>query len=76
MKGIVKVLIGVTLMTVLSCAAAWEQATAQISGSLRDQSGALRPGAEITATQTETGIARNTVSNRSSRSREAVVNRV
>src|SRR6059036_1200419 len=41
----------------------WFQATAQISGSVRDQSGAVLPGAEVTATQTDTGIARSTVTN-------------
>src|SRR6266487_1626567 len=41
----------------------WAQGTAQISGAVRDQSGAVLPGVEITATQTETGISRNTVSN-------------
>src|SRR5438309_515081 len=42
---------------------AWAQATAQISGSIQDQSGAALPGAEITATQTDTGISRKTISN-------------
>src|SRR5437868_7571238 len=41
----------------------WFQATAQISGTVRDQSGAVLPGVEVTATQTDTGIARNTVTN-------------
>ncbi len=41
----------------------WAQGTAQISGTVRDQSGAVLPGVEITATQTDTGIARNTVTN-------------
>jgi Carboxypeptidase regulatory-like domain len=41
----------------------WAQATAQISGNVRDQSGAVMPGVEITATQTETGIARSTLTN-------------
>ena len=41
----------------------WAQATAQISGAVRDQSGAVLPGVEVTATQTDTGIARNTVTN-------------
>jgi hypothetical protein len=45
------------------CASVWAQATAQISGTVRDQSGAVLPGVEVTATQTETGIARMTVSN-------------
>src|SRR5262249_16331382 len=33
------------------------------SGTVRDQSGAVLPGAEVTAAQTETGNARNAVSN-------------
>ena len=41
----------------------WAQATAQISGTARDQSGAVLPGVEIRATQAETGIARVTVTN-------------
>src|SRR3989449_3458044 len=42
---------------------AWAQATAQISGTVKDPSGAVLPGVEITATQTETGIVRTTVTN-------------
>src|SRR5688500_16697909 len=41
----------------------WAQATAQITGTVRDQSGAVLPGVEITATQTETAVTRNTISN-------------
>src|SRR5205085_2393493 len=41
----------------------WAQGTAQISGTAKDQSGAVLPGVEVTVTQTETGISRNTVSN-------------
>src|ERR1041385_79116 len=41
----------------------WAQATAQISGAVKDQSGAVLPGVEITATQTDTQIARTTISN-------------
>src|SRR5215831_19306171 len=41
----------------------WAQATAQISGTVKDQSGAVLPGVEITATQTDTQIARMAVSN-------------
>src|SRR5262245_47609966 len=51
------------LMCVLSGANAWSQATAQISGSVRDQSGAVLPGVEVTATQIDTGISRAAVSN-------------
>jgi hypothetical protein len=47
----------------LGCAIVWAQATAQISGTAKDQSGAVLPGVEITVTQTETGIARSAVTN-------------
>jgi hypothetical protein len=47
----------------LTCTEAWSQASAQISGTVRDQSGAVLPGVEVTATQTETGISRTTVTN-------------
>src|SRR3989454_3835015 len=47
----------------LTCPNIWAQATAQISGTVRDPSGAVLPGVEITATQTDTGIARTTVTN-------------
>ena len=44
--------------------AVWAQSsTAQITGTVRDQSGAVLPGAEVNATQTDTGIVRNTISN-------------
>src|SRR5262245_8455735 len=41
----------------------WAQATAQISGTVKDQSGAVLPGVEVVATQTDTGVARTTVTN-------------
>src|SRR5262245_23194489 len=54
----------ITLFAItLTSTGAFAQATAQISGTVRDQSGAVLPGVEITATQTETGIVRNTVTN-------------
>ena len=39
------------------------QSTAQISGTVKDESGAVLPGVEVNATQTETGVVRSTVSN-------------
>ena len=62
MKGIV---MGCTCAVIISVFAglAWAQATAQITGTVRDQTGAVLPGVEITATQTETGIARSTITN-------------
>src|SRR5712691_4898266 len=54
---------GTLVVMVVSCVNSWAQATAQISGSVQDSSGAALPGAEITATQTETGVSRTTISN-------------
>src|SRR5688572_23163830 len=62
MKRVVIGLSGLWLICVMTCTA-WGQATAQISGTVRDQTGAVLPGVEIAATQTGTGIARNTISN-------------
>ena len=50
-------------VSTMTCGAVWAQATAQISGAVQDQSGAVLPGVEVTATQTQTGIARMTVTN-------------
>src|SRR5437667_9498509 len=51
------------LVLCLCSSIAWAQSTAQISGTVTDQSGAVLPGVEITATQADTGVARTTVSN-------------
>src|SRR5216684_5589784 len=51
------------LVVIFACTAAWSQATAQISGTVKDQSGAVLPGVEVTAAQTGTGISRNAVTN-------------
>src|SRR5216684_5994290 len=51
------------LVGLFVCANVWAQATAQISGTARDQSGAVLPGVEIRATQTDTGITRDSVTN-------------
>src|SRR5207302_10485416 len=47
----------------LSASSLFGQATAQISGTVKDQSSAVLPGVEVTATQTDTGISRSTVTN-------------
>src|SRR5262245_9936846 len=51
----------VMLFSVLMTAGAWAQTTAQVSGTVKDQTGAVLPGAEVTATQTETAIKRTVV---------------
>src|SRR5881628_4012156 len=57
------VLVGFLALT-LAAATAWPQATtAQISGTVKDQSGAVLPGVEVSVTQTATGAKRSTVTN-------------
>src|SRR5213593_2396357 len=63
MKGTFRAFFILCLSSAITCATVWAQATAQISGTVRDQSGAVLPGVEVTATQTDTGIARTAVTN-------------
>jgi Carboxypeptidase regulatory-like domain len=51
----------VTLLLVLTPAGVGAQSTAQINGRVTDQSGAVLPGVEVTATQTATGVTRTAV---------------
>ena len=51
----------VVVVAALSVVDAAAQATAQISGTVRDQSAAVLPGVTVTATQTQTGVVRSTV---------------
>src|SRR5438309_1422112 len=51
------------LLSVNTCGSLWAQATAQMGGIVRDSSGAVLPGVEVTATQTDTGIKRMVVTN-------------
>src|SRR5207247_11229945 len=44
-------------------AAVWAQSTAQLSGTVRDQSGAVLPGVDVKATQTATGLERSVLTN-------------
>jgi len=46
--------------TIVISAVAWGQATAQIHGTVEDMSGAAVAGASVKATQTDTGVSRNT----------------
>ncbi len=55
--------VGCFIVMLLFCSAALAQTTAQISGTVKDQSGAVLPGAEIKATQTATGALRAALSN-------------
>ena len=63
MSGLLKYLSFAVLIFVCMTGPVWAQAIAQIGGRVTDQSGAVMPGVEITVTQTDTGISRNTITN-------------
>src|SRR5437762_13282621 len=63
MKRVLLGFSGVLFVVTLICSNALAQATAQINGTVKDSTGAVLPGVEITAVQTETGISRTTVTN-------------
>ena len=48
-------------IVLFTSATAWAQATAQLSGTVRDGSGAVLPGVTVTVTQTDTGFTRTVV---------------
>ncbi|MGH8650379.1 MAG: carboxypeptidase regulatory-like domain-containing protein, partial [Burkholderiales bacterium] len=62
MRGMRRGVFVATLVLVLTSATAWAQlSTAQLSGRVTDESGAVLPGVTVTATQTDTGLARTVV---------------
>jgi hypothetical protein len=63
MKPIVFCVLAGLIVFGLAAGDVWAQATAQIAGTVRDQSGAVLPGVEVTVTQTETGVTRNAATN-------------
>jgi Carboxypeptidase regulatory-like domain/TonB dependent receptor len=65
MRGICRLVFLTALVCLFGCAIAWAQGggLAQISGGVKDQSGAVLPGVEVTVTQTDTGVSRNVVTN-------------
>ena len=57
-------LLAALLAMTLASGTVWAQATtAQINGTVKDSTGAVLPGVEITMTQTATGVKRSTVTN-------------
>src|SRR5690242_19578793 len=59
-KKYVKVyVLGGLVCLIVNCSFAWAQSTAEISGTVKDQSGAVLPGVEVTATKTDTGLKRS-----------------
>src|SRR6476660_3979050 len=63
MQRVLTALVVLLVGSTITCTPGWAQATAQITGNIRDASGAVLPGVEVKATQTETGITRTTISN-------------
>ncbi len=51
------------LLTAVTCGTVWAQATAELSGTVTDATGALIPGVEVTVTQTDTNLSRTVVTN-------------
>lgn len=63
-RQIRRIVFGILACLVLASGVVWAQSsTAQVSGIVNDQTGAVLPGVEITVTQTETGITRTTITN-------------
>ncbi|MDE3168992.1 MAG: TonB-dependent receptor, partial [Acidobacteriota bacterium] len=62
MKRVSAYLVVVAFFCLGCCAGAFAQATSQISGTVTDASGAVVAGAQVTATQTSTGISRTVTS--------------
>src|SRR5271166_667825 len=61
-EGTLKSTLTLVVLSALSAALAWGQATAQIHGVVQDMSGAAVPGAMVKATQTDTGATRTVTS--------------
>jgi hypothetical protein len=63
MKRVLRELIGTSLLVLLTGVAAIAQvgSTAQINGTVRDDSGGVLPGADVTAVQTDTGFRRTVI---------------
>ena len=61
MKRVLSCLLCGGLIVALTATAALAQATAQITGTVKDSSGGVLPGASVTATQTENGFKREVV---------------
>src|SRR4026208_241371 len=61
MKRLLRPLSLGTLILLLTAGSVAAQATAQLSGTVRDESGAVLPGVPVTVTQTDTGAVRTVV---------------
>jgi len=63
MRQVLRRVVDGLCVVLLTAGSVWAQAgaTAQISGTVRDSSGAVLPGVDVTATQTDTNFVRSTV---------------
>src|SRR5215813_12720031 len=62
MKRVVGCFVCGLCVLLLTGANAWAQANAQISGTVKDTSGGVLPGVDVSVTQTDTGLKRNAIS--------------
>ena len=53
-----RILASLTVLSLLCCSIIFGQAVSQISGTVRDSTGAVVPDVQVTATQTDTGVKR------------------
>ena len=65
MQQFVRAYVGGFLILLLASLPAAAQATAQLGGTVRDESGGILPGVTVTATQTDTGFSRSVVTDAS-----------
>src|SRR5205085_1456080 len=61
MKSVLSRLSAAGLLLLFTATAVLAQATAQITGTVKDSSGGVLPGASVTITQTDTGFKRDVV---------------
>ena len=61
MHRVVRALVGTLLLLLLNAPHGWAQATAQINGTVADESGAVLPGVTVVAINTNTGLRREAV---------------
>src|SRR3989442_15627859 len=58
MKRIAVYVLIAFLFSAMTCRSVGAQSTAEVSGTVKDQTGAVLPGVEVTATQTDTALKR------------------
>src|SRR5688572_24600426 len=63
MKSTMTAILITLLAFTMNATSGWAQGTAEISGSVKDATGAVLPGVEVTVSQTETGVTRTTITN-------------